>query len=190
MKIKQNRKWALKPEVGIFETRDPAQAEGKLLRIILSYSTALCMVWVKPQFDSNLRQKHPIFGLWEFLENSRGTLEGKFINVFYSARRALSDPQDSLVTKILLVVENFSLSHCSIIDWINVKFKFAWFRFKIFIVQLYGRMNIFFRFIICRRVGKLWWRQRRGRTRPFLAQLRKVFPRSCSTQQPEQLPKI
>ena len=111
MKIKQNRKWALKPEVGIFETRDPAQAEEKLLRIILSYSTALCMVWVKPQFDSNLRQKHPIFGLWEFLENSRGTLEGKFINVFYSARRALSDPQDSLVTKILLVVENFSLSH-------------------------------------------------------------------------------
>ena len=110
---KPNRKWALKPEVGIFETRDPAQAEGKLLRIILSYSTALCMVWVKPQFDSNLRQKHPIFGLWEFLENSRGTLEGKFINVFYSARRALSDPQDSLVTKILLVVENFSLSHSS-----------------------------------------------------------------------------
>ena len=111
MKTKQNRKWALKPEVGIFETRDPAQAEGKLLRIILSYSTALCMVWVKPQFDSNLRQKHPIFGLWEFLENSRGTLEGKFINVFDSARQALSDPKDSLVTKILLVVENFSLSH-------------------------------------------------------------------------------
>ena len=115
MKTKQNRKWALKPEVGIFETRDPAQAEGKLLRIILSYSTALCMVWVKPQFDSNLRQKHPIFGLWEFLENSRGTLEGKFINVFDSARRALSDPKDSLVTKILLVVENFSLSH-----WLNL----------------------------------------------------------------------
>ena len=110
MKTKQNRKWALKPEVGIFETRDPAQAEGKLLRIILSYSTALCMVWVKPQFDSNLRQKHPIFGLWEFLENSRGTLEGKFINVFDSTRQALSDPKDSLVTKILLVVENFSLS--------------------------------------------------------------------------------
>ena len=110
MKTKQNRKWALKPEVGIFETRDPAQAEEKLLRIILSYSTALSMVWVKPQFDSNLRQKHRIFGLWEFLENSRGTLEGKFINVFDSTRRALSDPKDSLVTKILLVVENFSLS--------------------------------------------------------------------------------
>ena len=110
MKTKQNRKWALKPEVGIFETRDSAQAEEKLLRIIFSYSTALSMVWVKPQFDSNLRQKHPIFGLWEFLENSRGTLEGKFINVFDSARRALSDPKDSLVTKILLVVENFSLS--------------------------------------------------------------------------------
>ena len=115
MQTKQNRKWALKPEVGIFETRDPTQAEGKLLRIILSYSTALCMVWVKPLFDSNLRQKHPIFGLWEFLENSRGTLEGKFINVFDSARRALSDPKDSLVTKILLVVENFSLSQCAYI---------------------------------------------------------------------------
>ena len=117
MKTKQNRKWALKPEVGIFETRDPAQAEGKLLRIILSYSTALCMVWVKPQFDSNLRQKHPIFGLWEFLENSRGTLEGKFINVFDSARRALTDPKDSLVTKILLVVENFSLSQYYTWKW-------------------------------------------------------------------------
>ena len=113
MKTKQNRKWALKPEVGIFETRDLAQAEGKLLRIIFSYSTALSMVWVKPQFDSNLRQKDPIFGLWEFLENSRGTLEGKFINVFDSARRALSDSKDSLVTKILLVVENFTLSHYS-----------------------------------------------------------------------------
>ena len=55
-------------------------------------------------------QKHPIFGLWEFLENSRATLEGKFIIVFDSARRVLSDPKDSLVTKILLVVENFSLS--------------------------------------------------------------------------------
>ena len=39
--------------------------------IISSYSTALSMVWVEPQFDNNLSQKQPFFRLWEFLENSR-----------------------------------------------------------------------------------------------------------------------
>ena len=46
MKTKQNRKWAPKPEVSIFERREPVQAEGKLVRMILSYSKALRMVWV------------------------------------------------------------------------------------------------------------------------------------------------
>ena len=109
--IMQNRKLALKPEVNIFEICDPAHAERKPLRIILSYSTAPCMVWVEPQSDSNLRQKHPFFRLWEFAENSRGTLEDKCKNDFDSAWQALSDGVVSLVTKSLLVVENFSLSH-------------------------------------------------------------------------------
>ena len=34
MKTKYNRKWAPKPEVSIFETRESFQAEEKLVRII------------------------------------------------------------------------------------------------------------------------------------------------------------
>ena len=46
MKTKHNRKWVPKPEVSIFQRREPVQAEEKLVRMILSYSKALPMVWV------------------------------------------------------------------------------------------------------------------------------------------------
>ena len=100
-----------KAEVRIFETWDPAEALQLFLRIILSYSAAPCMVWLEPQFDSYLSQKHPFFRLWEFLENSRGPPGGKSEKVFCSARRVLPDGVVSLVTKNFTVVEISEICH-------------------------------------------------------------------------------
>ena len=66
----------------------------------------------KNGFDTNLKQKHPFFGLREFPENSSGTSEDKFMIFFDSAWRALSDSNVSLIIKKLLGVENCSLIHC------------------------------------------------------------------------------
>ena len=97
-----------------FESDRARQAESKKI-INLSSEVPL-------EFSGNSRSpkngcfcfklvSNPFFGLWGFPENSRCTLEGEFINVFDLASRALSDPRVSLVTRDLLVVENFSHSN-------------------------------------------------------------------------------
>ena len=63
----QNRKLALKPEVRIFDTLNPAHAKRKLLKIILSYSPV----------------KWPRSNHWCDVTNKSGSLNPGLLRLFY-----------------------------------------------------------------------------------------------------------